>query len=306
MRTLITGSTSMIGRSLVSEDSPLSGMVFADSHSEWDLRNYDACYNLFNQVRPDYVIHLASLNGNISYNNTYPADIFKTTSQIAYNVLTVSALFCVKKVVSAISSCAYPYADLLEEENFFNGEPHPSIEAHGFAKRYIIELSRQLHKQHGLVSVGMCFNTCYGPNDNFDLSKTKVMGSLIRKIYTAKANDEKFVTIWGTGDARREFIYADDVAKMFRLVLDKYEDVRYPINVGCGVDISISDLAHMIRDIVGYEGMLIFDPSKPEGQMKKLLSNKKMTALFGEQSFTSLRDGIAKTVDEYSMMHKYF
>ena len=305
-RILITGATSMVGRSLFYEDGPFRGCwMFADNHSIWDLMNKEACDSLFNEVKPDYVIHLASLNGNIDYNAKYPSDIFATTTQIALNVLTTASKYKVKKVVSAISSCAYPEAELLVEENFFSGEPHRSVDAHGFAKRYILELGRQIYKQSGMVSVGMCFNTCYGPDDNFDLNKTKVVASLVRKIYTAKASGDISVSIWGTGNARREFIYAGDLPKMFFNTLKLYNDVYYPINVGCGEDISIGDLARLIKDVVGYSGELVFDESKPDGQMKKLLCNKKMTSLFGEQEFTPLRRGLEETVDFYRAICRY-
>ncbi len=297
---LVTGASSMIGRRILDDWTSFSGYeMIADNHKCWDLTNRNECFDLFSRTKPDYVIHLASLNGNIDYNAKYPADIFSVTTQIALNVLTAASQFGVKKVVSAISSCAYPEAEILKEDNFFNGEPHRSVDAHGFAKRYVMELGRQIYKQNGMISVGMCFNTCYGPYDNFDLAKTKVVGSLIRKIVTAKMENATEVSIWGTGSARREFIFVDDVAKMFLKTMQSYDDVYYPINVGSGTDISIKELAETICEVVGYSGKLVFDTSKPDGQMKKLLSNEKMIQTFGEQAFTSLLDGLSKTVDYY-------
>lgn len=306
MKLLITGSSSMVGKALIRNESLQSKYEIIEcDHKLFDLSQFGDTFCLFEKHRPDYVIHLASLNGNIKYNDKYPADIFMRTTEIALNVLRVSLMCEVKKVVSAISSCAYPSIPLLRESDFFFGEPHGSIESHGFAKRYIIELSRQLYRQHGFLSVGMCFNTAYGPYDNFDLEKTKVMGSLIKRFVEARQSGLDEVVLWGSGSPKREFIYVDDVARMFDLVLDKYNDPFYPINVGSKTEISISQLANLVAEIVGYKGRITFDMSKPDGQMKKLLCNEKMQKHFGQQTFTPLRDGIERTVDWYESQYNY-
>jgi GDP-L-fucose synthase len=306
MKLLITGSNSMIGKALLRNDHLKEKYeIVGATHSGHDLCDYSEAYDLFKETKPDYVIHLASLNGNIEYNSKYPSSIFMETTEMALNVLRISQQFAVKKVVSAISSCAYPSNNILRESEFFNGEPHGSIESHGFAKRYIVELSRQLYRQYGFISVGMCFNTAYGPHDNFNLNKTKVMASLIKRFVDAKKGGTEKVTLWGTGCPHREFIYADDVARMFGLVLEKYSDPFYPINVGCGKDISIRELATLVADEVGYTGNVVFDTSKPDGQVKKLLCNEKMEKHFGPQSFTSLHEGIRKTVDWYESEYNY-
>jgi GDP-L-fucose synthase len=300
MKLLITGSSSMVGQALLRNESLREkyDLIQCD-HYEYDLTSKEATRSLFRKHKPNYVIHLASLNGNIAFNDENPASIFLDTTEIAMNVLRTACEFGVSKVVSAISSCAYPSIPLLRESDFFFGEPHGSIESHGFAKRYIIELSRQLYRQYGFMSVGMCFNTAYGPHDSFDLKKTKVMGSLIKRFVEARRADSNEVILWGSGSPRREFIYVDDVARMFDLVLHKYNDPLYPINVGSKTDISISHLSTLVAGIVGYKGRIVFDMSKPDGQMKKLLSNEKMQKHFGQQMFTSLEDGIKRTVDWY-------
>lgn len=298
MTILLTGSSSMVGKAIVRCNEKYD--IVCDDHKSFDLTDYESVVELFKTTQPKYVIHLASLNGNISFNNKYPSNIFYTTSAIGMNVLRACQQFKVEKVVSAISSCAYPDGeDLLIEKNFWDGEPHRSVDAHGFSKRFILEYGRQLYKQHGMISVGVCFNTCYGPHDNFDLNKTKVMGSLIKKICDAKKQQDKSVHIWGTGNPRREFIYVDDVARMIFETIDKYSDPFYPINIGSGEDVSIAELAKTIKDVVGYEGSLNFDLSKPDGQMKKLLSNQKMEKYFGPQEFVPLNAGIERTVDWY-------
>ena len=305
---LITGANSMVGKSIIRNSHLFNHELIPDDKKEFNLLDRYQTELLFERHRPDYVIHLASVNGNISYNNKYPSDIFLSTTKIAENVITTSYKFGVKKVISAISSCAYPDGkSLLVEEEFFDGPPHTSVESHGFAKRYIIELNRQLFKQFGFVSVGMCFNTCYGPEDSFDLNKTKVLGSLIKKFSDAKNENASEVILWGTGNVSREFIYVDDVAYMFKLVIDKYSNPLYPINVGSGKEISISTLSKLVSGIVGYKNKITFDSSKPDGQKSKLLSNENMQKYFGQQNFVSLEDGIKRTVDWYeSKYHSSF
>lgn len=303
MKILLTGSKSMIGRAIIKFNNNNDIDIYEDGH-RYDLTQLDNVDQLFKETRPTHVIHLASLNGNISFNNKYPADIFYTTTTIAMNVLQMSYKYNVKKVLSTISSCSYPDGkDILIEEDFWSGEPHGSVDAHGFAKRSILEFGRQLYKQHGLVSIGMCLNTCYGPYDNFDLTKTKVMGSLIKKFIDARNNNLPSVEIWGTGKPKREFIYCDDVAKMVFMILKKYSDPFYPINIGSGKDISIADLAILIKDIVKFNGKIIFNTSKPDGQIKKLLSNAKMEKYFGPQEFITLSDGIERTISWYESKH---
>lgn len=298
MKILLTGSTSMVGRSILRNNID-NYKIVGDDH-KFDLTDYDNVDKLFKDIKPTHVIHLASLNGNISFNNKYPSDIFYTTTSIAMNILKASTKYNIKKIVSAISSCAYPCnKELLIEEEFWDGEPHTSVDAHGFAKRFILEYSRQIYKQYQTLSVGVCFNTCYGPYDNFDLNKTKVMGSLIKKFLEAKYNNDPYVEVWGTGNPMREFIYVDDVAKMIFKVLDKYSNPFYPINVGSGKDISIRDLSYLIKSVIGYNGNILFNSSKPDGQMKKLLSNANMEKYFGPQEFTTLEEGIERTVKWY-------
>ena len=302
MKILLTGSKSMVGRAIVRHNN--NRLEIIEDNHKYDLTDIIQTEQLFHETKPTHVIHLASLNGNILFNNKYPADIFYTTSSIAMNVLKISQKYNIKKIVSAISSCSYPdNKDLLVEEEFWSGEPHTSVDAHGFSKRFILEYGRQLYKQYGLISTGMCFNTCYGPYDNFNLDKTKVIGSLIKKFIDARSQNLSNVEIWGTGSPKREFIYVDDVAKFIFMVMDKYSDPFYPINIGSGKDISIFDLAYLIKDISKFNGDIIFNNSKPDGQMKKLLCNIKMQKYFGPQEFITLREGIERTIDWYESKH---
>ncbi len=302
---LITGGTSMIGQDLASYLSK-KYIVLPLKHKNLDLTIQDdvvefCCILIEEGV--DYVIHLASLNGNIQFNSVYPADIYFDTAMIGLNVLRSVAVHSPKtKILSVLSSCSYPEADLLKEENYWSGSPHPSIEAHGFSKRVLMEFGRQIHKQYGVVHVGVCVNTCYGENDNFNIHKTKVIGSLIKKFYDAKINNNDNVVLWGDGSPRREFVYSKDLPPIIEKVLLEYNDVEYPINIGSGIDFTIKEVAHLIKDVVGFKGEIVWDTSKPNGQMKKLLCNEKYKMLFGEASFTPLNEGIEKTVKAYEKL----
>jgi GDP-L-fucose synthase len=293
---LVTGGSSMIGKAFIrnSDDK-----IYAPCHEILDLTNAEWTKKYFEYANPDSIVHLASLNGNIAYNAKYPADIYQTTVRCGINVLS-SAASCenVKKVLCLISSCAYPDVgnNLLVENNFWNGSPNPTVEAHGFAKRTLLEFGRQLYKQHGLLVVGMVVNTVYGPYDNFNPDKTKVVGSLIKKFYDATVQDQPIVTLWGTGKPRREFVFCEDVGRYMQLVLNEYDDVEFPINIGCGVDYEIGELAEIIAAAVGYGGKIMWDTSRPDGQQRKLLCTKKREDLFGNLGFTGLEEGIKKTV----------
>jgi len=299
-RIVLTGSNSMLG---IASKKYLENYyyVYSIPHSHFDLLDYNITKKAFSDVNCEYLIHLAAHNGNIDYNKKYPYDIYFITTQIGLNCLRAVVETGIKKVVSIISSCAYPDMGnrTLYEYDFWNGEPNISVNAHGFAKRTILEFGRQINKQHGIPCVGMVVNTCYGPNDNYSLEKTKVVGSFIKKFIDAKNNDDKEVVCWGSGKARREFIYCEDVGKYVNIVLNHYDDSDYPINIGAGIDYSIKELAEIISGAVGYKGKIVWDTSRPDGQMSKLLDNRRMKSIFGNLEFTSLEEGINKTVEWY-------
>ncbi len=300
-RILITGGESMLGRAIGKKLTEMDASVFPASHRDYDFRDFSSTLNIFESIRPHYVIHCAGFNGNIGFNKKYPADIYGQTMLMAINVLEASVGYQVDKVVSLISSCAYPDRGnkSLKEIEFWLGEPNSSVDAHGFAKRGILEYGRQITKQHKIPCVGMCVNTCYGPYDNFSVEKTKVVGGLIKKFSEAKKNDDPYVECWGTGKAKREFIFAEDVGRYLPLVLQDYDDSEYPINIGSGREYEIRELAEKVKSVVGYEGDIKWDTTKPDGQMSKLLDNNWMKELWGDLEFTGLDEGLEETMRWY-------
>ncbi len=296
----ITGGHSMVGRAVATELYNRGAIPKQISHNAvTDLLQY---YTALTQIRgADYCIHCAGYNGNIGFNAKYPADIFYRTTQMALNVLQACVENNIQKVVSPLSSCAYPDTNILLEEKFWAGPPNESVEAHGLSKRNILAFCRQIHKQYGLKYVSVVFNTCYGPYDSYDVNKTKVVGGLIKKFYDAKINNLPFVECWGTGKPRREIIYVDDVAKGIVNALQYYDDPKLPLNIGSFTDISIKGIAEIIADVMEYKGKIVWDTSKPDGQFQKMLAPGNMVKVFKDNpiEFTVPTEGLKKTIDWY-------
>ncbi len=297
-RVALTGPNSMIGIALREQLCNLGATVCLIPHNQFDLLKYEDALSALDW-NIDYCFHLGGWNGNLKFNEKYPADIYYRTAQMGLNVLKACQEMGIKKVCSLISSCAYSPDYPLSENYFFKGSPHESVEAHGFAKKTLIEFGRQLHKQYKIDCINICVNHVYGPNDSFNPEKTKVMGSLIKKFSDAKKNNATYVELWGTGQVHREFIYVDDVAKYICLAFEKYNDSRTPLNIAAKEEISIADLAQLIKETVGYDGEIRWN-GWPDGQKSKLLENDKMKRILGELRFTEINEGVRKTVEWYN------
>jgi nucleoside-diphosphate-sugar epimerase len=242
------------------------------------------------------------------------------TAYMALNV-TGAATFYSKKMVSVLPSCAYypnqryynqypvndeitgiteKPAELLYEDEFENGLPHPSVECHGLAKRILFDYSRQLHKQYKFNAVCCVLNNCYGPGARYDEpDRLKVLDSLIQRFILAKRNNDPNISIWGTGNPLREFMYAKDAADGILHVFKHYDDATSVINIGPGHEISIKDLAYLVKDLVGYNGEITFDVERPDGQMRKKLDCSKIGET-GWRPEYSLENGIKETISWYN------
>ncbi len=292
----VTGSSSMIGRAVLRSLDKRGALIREVPHKIYDLTiPYDAVHAVYNV---DYCIHCAGYNGNIAFNANYPADIYYKTGIMGLNVLRACKTYGVKKVVIPLASCAYPDSDILYEWEFDKGPPNKTVEAHGLSKRLIFDYTRQLWKQHGYLAVSIIFNTSYGPYDSFDIDKTKVVGGLINKFSTAKKESSPSVECWGSGEVRREFIYCDDAAEALVQALEKYDDPTKVLNVGTGTDTEVKDLAKLISELVGYEGQIIWNTDKPDGQYRKLLIPGRMKEYI-DIEFTTLKEGLSKTIEWY-------
>lgn len=300
---LVLGEDSMIGQHLVKvlDGSTTKGV----KHAHYDLRNLETCRYVFSTNKPKFVYNLVGVNGGLIYNEKYPADIYYNSTQLNLNVLKCCHEFRVNKVISIISACSYPDSlEELREDCLFDGKPSVHTECHGFAKRTILEYSRQLNKQHGLKSISMILTNCYGDYDRFNLERTKVVGAVVRKIYEAKANGDESVSFRGDGSPIREMMYAGDAARCIYTIMGLYDDYQDPINVGSGQTISIRKLVETVAKLIDYKGSIVWDTSWSNGQSFRKLSLDKMKNYI-QFTPTPLEDGLKKTIEYYDKTGRF-
>lgn len=267
------------------------------THKELNLEIQKDVEDFFEKERPEYIFLAAAKVGGILANNTYPADFIYNNLIIQANIIHASHTFGVKKLLFLGSSCIYPkYAPQpMKEEYLLTDKLEPTNESYAIAKIAGIKMCQAYNRQYGTNFISVMPTNLYGPNDNFDLETSHVLPALIRKFHEAKTENKPFVKIWGTGKPKREFLYIDDLADACVFLMERYDSSEI-INIGMGEDILISDLAILIKEIVGYEGGIVYDSSKPDGMPRKLLDVSKLNSL-GWKAKTSLRDGIIKTYE---------
>lgn len=267
--------------------------------AELDLRDQRAVADFFAAEKPDYVFLAAAKVGGILANNTYPAEFIYDNLAIQLNVIHHSYLNGVKKLLFLGSSCIYPKfaPQPMREEYLLDGKLEPTNEPYAIAKIAGIKMCQSYNRQYGTRYISVMPTNLYGPNDNFDLQNSHVLPALIRKFHEAKEKGQPHVEVWGSGTPRREFLHADDLADACLFLMQTYDDSEI-VNIGVGEDISIAELAELIREVVGYEGELRFDRSKPDGTPRKLLDVSRLHSL-GWQAAIPLREGIEQTYRWY-------
>lgn len=265
------------------------------SSRELDLRDQPAVAAFFAAERPEYVFLAAAKVGGILANNTYPAEFLYDNLAIQNSLIHQSYLNGVKKLLFLGSSCIYPKfaPQPMAEDCLLTGALEPTNEPYAIAKIAGIKLCQAYNRQYRTRYISLMPTNLYGPNDNFDLQNSHVLPALIRKFHEAKAQGRGEVEIWGSGSPRREFLHVDDLADACHFLMQNYEESDI-VNVGVGEDISIKELALLIKEVVGFEGELTFDRSKPDGTPRKLLDVGKLTAL-GWKARISLPEGITST-----------
>ena len=260
--------------------------------SELDLRDRSAVDTFFDEERPEYVVLAAAKVGGIVANSTYPADFLSDNIRIQVNVLDAAARTGVRRLLFLGSSCIYPkLADQpIRESSLLTGPLEETNDAYAIAKIAGVLHVQALRRQHGASFVSAMPTNLYGSNDNFDPETSHVLPALVRKFAEAKESGTSSVELWGTGTPRREFLWADDLARACVTVLEGYDDPA-PINIGVGEDLTIEELARLIASVVGFDGRLTFDTSRPDGTPRKLLDVSRITAL-GWKPEVPLRQGI--------------
>lgn len=273
--------------------------IIKRSSKELDLRNQLAVADFFEQEKPDYVFLAAAKVGGIIANNTYRADFLFENLQIQNNVIHQSYLNNVKKLMFLGSSCIYPKMapQPLKEEYLLTGTLEETNEPYAIAKITGIKMCDGYRAQYGCNYISVMPTNLYGFNDNYHPQNSHVLPALIRKFHEAKVNGEKTVSIWGSGSPMREFLFADDLADACFYLMQNYDESNL-INVGTGEDLSIKDLALMIKEIIGFNGELVFDSSKPDGTPRKLMDVSKLHAK-GWKHKIELKDGIALAYQDF-------
>jgi GDP-L-fucose synthase len=302
----VAGHRGLVGSAIVRklQKEGFSNLLLRTS-SEVDLRNQEAVKAFFEAEKPEYVFMAAAKVGGINANNVYPADFIYDNLCIQNNVIHESYRTGVKKLLFLGSSCIYPKnaEQPIKEEYLLSGYLEPTNDAYAIAKIAGIKLCQSYHKQYGCNFISAMPTNLYGPGDNYDLKNSHVLPALLRKFHEAKLNGEPTVTVWGTGKPRREFLHADDLAEACLFLMDNYNSPEI-INIGVGKDISIGEMAQMIKNITGYEGEIVFDSSMPDGTYQKLLDVSKIHGL-GWQQQIGFEEGVRKTYEEKFLVGNY-
>ena len=294
----VAGHRGMVGSAVMRRlKTEAFSNVVTRERAQLDLTNESAVAKFFAEEKPDIVILAAAKVGGIKANNDYPVEFLVENLRIQNNVIRSAYDNGVRKLLFLGSSCIYPKfaPQPILESTLLSGPLEPTNEAYAIAKIAGIKLCQAFSREYGANFISAMPTNLYGPNDNFDLETSHVLAALLRKAHEAKTRNDRKLVVWGTGKPRREFLHVDDLAAACLLLLEKYDSPEI-INVGCGEDISISELAELICEIVGFDGQLAWDTTKPDGTPRKLLDVSKIRAL-GWRPAITLRDGIKGTYD---------
>jgi GDP-L-fucose synthase len=295
----VAGHRGMVGSAIVRklQAEGYENLLLRTS-AELDLRSQEAVDTFFKEHKPDYVFLAAAKVGGIVANNTYRADFLYENLMIQNNVIHSAYKHSVTKLLFLGSSCIYPkFAEQpIKEEYLLTGTLEPTNEPYAIAKIAGLKMCDAYRSQYGCNFISAMPTNLYGPNDNYDLQNSHVLPALLRKMIVAKRTQQPAVEIWGSGTPRREFLHVDDLADACFFLMQEYDGTDW-LNIGVGEDVSIKELAELIKDIVGYEGELQFDTSKPDGTPRKLLDVSKLHSR-GWKAKTGLRAGIERVYEE--------
>ncbi len=298
---LVTGGAGFLGthvlRKIQAHGSPA---VIVPRSREFDLRDKAAIIRLFEQTRPDLVIHLAAVVGGIGANRQHPGQFFYDNAIMGLQLLEQARFFSIEKVVVLGTVCAYPKFTPVpfREADLWNGYPEETNAPYGLAKKMLLAQAQAYRQEYGLNAIYLLPVNLYGPGDNFDPESSHVIPALIRKCLEAVEGGQDEVVVWGTGQASREFLYVEDAAEAIVLASEHYDEPE-PVNLGSGREISIKELVELIAELTGFRGRLMWDTTKPDGQPRRCLDTSRAEQAFGFRARTDFREGLQRTIAWY-------
>ncbi len=300
MRTVVTGGGGFLGTHVVERLQAEGIDAYIARRREYDLTRWDDAERMFADARPELVVHLAAEVGGIGANRANPGRYWYANLMMGAHVIEQSRLLGVGELVLVGTICAYPKLAPVpfREDDLWEGYPEETNAPYGVAKKTLLVGAQAYREQYGLNAIYLLPVNLYGPADNFDLETSHVIPALIRKMVDAQERGESEIVLWGDGSPTREFLYVDDCAEGLMLAAERYDGAE-PVNLGTGVETRIRDLAALVAELTGYEGEIVWDTSKPNGQPRRSLDVTRAEALFGFRARTPLRDGLERTIAWY-------
>ena len=300
-RITITGGKGFLGKHLIRkfQERDFRNIAIADL-PDYNLVGPEDVKKLYDETRPDIVVHLAAKVGGIGFNQENPASLFYDNLMMGVQLIHEGYLRQIEKFVAIGTICAYPKFTPVpfKEENLWNGYPEETNAPYGLAKKMMLVQSQAYRQQYGFNSIFLLPVNLYGPGDNFDPRSSHVIPALIKKCADAIENHEEEITVWGTGQATREFFFVEDAAAAIVLATESYNKSE-PVNIGPGFEISIEDLVALIAELTDFKGKITWDPTKPDGQPRRMLDTTRAFQEFGFKAKTGFREGLKKTIDWY-------
>lgn len=300
----VAGHRGLVGSAIVRnlKKKGYNNLIYR-THQELDLTSQNEVREFFEREKPEYVFLAAAKVGGINANNTYPADFIYENLMIESNIIKAAHDYKMKKLLFLGSTCIYPKMapQPIKEEYLLTGSLEETNEAYAIAKIAGLEMCKFYKKQYGDNFISCMPTNLYGPNDNFDLNNSHVLPALIRKFHEAKVNNAPNVEVWGTGKPLREFLYVDDMADGCVFLMENYDGLQH-VNIGTGEELSIGELAQIVKEVVGYEGNIVFNSSMPDGTPRKLCDVSKLQEL-GWRHSVNLSDGIKMAYESYLEKH---
>jgi GDP-L-fucose synthase len=299
-RVMVTGGRGFLGRRIVSKLEERGATPVVVRSADYDLTDPQRVRAALEDVRPDYVVHAAAVVGGIGANREHPGRFFFDNAAMGIHLIHEAWHADIKKLVVVGTVCSYPkYTEVpFREDNIWNGYPEETNAPYGLAKKMLLVQSQAYRDEYGFQSAFIIPTNLYGPGDNFDYDTSHVIPAIIRKCVEAQDAGEADVILWGTGSPTREFLYVDDAAEGILLGLERLDEPG-PVNLGAATEISIKELAEKIARITGFEGGLVWDPSKPDGQPRRSVDGSRARALLGWSPSVRFDEGLRRTVEWY-------